>query len=146
MIALHGGGHTGRGEDVTYEARGPGGAARRRPGAASWRASRPSTRFSEHLATLDTFPGFTPEQAVYRRYRRWGFESAALDLALRQDGHVAARGARPRREPVTFVVSSRMGDPPTLDPVTRRLARLPGLRFKLDATPDWTRRADRRRW
>jgi hypothetical protein len=39
---------------------------------------------------------------------------------------------------VTFVVSSRMGQPPTLEPVTRRLAAHPKLRFKLDATPDWS--------
>ena len=39
---------------------------------------------------------------------------------------------------MTFVVSSRMGTPPTLDPVTRRLARYPNIRFKLDGTPDWT--------
>jgi hypothetical protein len=30
-----------------------------------------------------------------------------------------------------------MGEPPTLDPVTRRLAAYPDLRFKLDGTPDW---------
>jgi hypothetical protein len=30
-----------------------------------------------------------------------------------------------------------MGEPPTVEPVTRRLARYPWLRFKLDATPDW---------
>ena len=30
-----------------------------------------------------------------------------------------------------------MGDPPTIAPVTSRLARYPDLRFKLDATPDW---------
>ena len=51
--------------------------------------------FSEHLATLDTFPGYTPEQDVYRRYRRWGFESAALDLALRQAGTSLHEAARP---------------------------------------------------
>ena len=39
---------------------------------------------------------------------------------------------------MTFVVSSRLGDPPTLDPVTRRLARYPNIRFKLDGTPDWS--------
>ena len=31
-----------------------------------------------------------------------------------------------------------MGDPPTLAPVTRRLERYPNIRFKLDATPDWS--------
>ena len=35
------------------------------------------------------------------------------------------------------MVSSRMGEPPTIAPVTRRLAVYPALRFKLDATPDW---------
>ena len=94
--------------------------------------------FSEHLGTLDTFPDYTPEQPVYRSYRRWGLESAALDLALRQAGTSlhAILGREP--QPVTFVVSSRMGNPPTLDPVTRRLARYPNIRFKLDGTPDWT--------
>ena len=31
-----------------------------------------------------------------RRWRNWGYEAAALDLALRQAGRPAARGARPR--------------------------------------------------
>ena len=47
---------------------------------------------------------------------------------------------------MTFVVSSRMGDPPTLDPVTRRLAVYPNIRFKLDGDAGLDRRADRRRW
>ena len=37
-----------------------------------------------------------------------------------------------------FVVSLRLGEPPTLDPVTRRLERYPSLRFKLDPTTEWT--------
>jgi hypothetical protein len=40
--------------------------------------------------------------------------------------------------PVSFVVSSRLGEPPSIQPVTSRLARYPDLRFKLDATPDWS--------
>jgi hypothetical protein len=36
------------------------------------------------------------------------------------------------------VVSLRLGEPPSLDPVTRRLERYPGLRFKLDPTSSWT--------
>ena len=74
---------------------------------------------------------------MYRRYRRWGFESAALDLALRQSQTSLHELLGRTPEPVTFVVSSRMGQPPTIAPVTRRLAVYPGLRFKLDATPDW---------
>jgi len=41
-------------------------------------------------------------------------------------------------QPVTFVVSTRLGDPPSLDVVTRKLAAYPDLRFKLDGTPDWS--------
>ena len=51
-------------------------------------------------------------------------------------------GREPR--PIAFVVSLRLGDPPSLEPVTRRLAAYPDLRFKLDATPDWDDDADRR--
>ena len=81
--------------------------------------------FSEHLGGLDLFPGFTPQQAVYRSYRRWGFESAALDLALRQAQTSLHEVLGRTADPVTFVVSSRMGEPPTIAPVTRRLAVYP---------------------
>ncbi len=40
--------------------------------------------------------------------------------------------------PVRFVNSLGRGEPPTFEPIRRRLERHPGLRFKLDATPDWT--------
>ncbi len=40
-------------------------------------------------------------------------------------------------EPVRFVVSLRLGEPPTLEPLQRRLEPYPGLRFKLDPTSSW---------
>jgi hypothetical protein len=40
--------------------------------------------FSSALDPIELFPGTEPEQSVYRNYRRWGLESAALDLALKQ--------------------------------------------------------------
>jgi hypothetical protein len=40
-------------------------------------------------------------------------------------------------QPLTFVVSLRLGEPPALEPVTRRLRRYPTLRFKLDPTVSW---------
>ena len=137
LITLRGGGEEGVGEDVTYEGalqtaqqeHGP-----TLPLAGVWTFDS----FSEHLGGLDLFPAGAPDREVYRLYRRWGFESAALDLALRQTGRSLAEAVDRELEPVTFVVSSRMGEPPTLDPVTRRLARYPDLRFKLDATPDWS--------
>jgi L-alanine-DL-glutamate epimerase-like enolase superfamily enzyme len=136
-IALHGGGHEGRGEDVTYEAEAHDAQVAAGPVlelAGEWTFES----FSRHLGALDLFPTFTPGFDVYRRYRRWGFESAALDLALRQAGTSLHELLGRPPEPITFVVSSRMGDPPTLAPVARRLARYPALRFKLDATPDWS--------
>jgi len=92
--------------------------------------------FSDQLASLDLFPA-PPGAEVYRRYRAWGFESAALDLALRQDGRSLhdALGRPPR--PVSFVASVRLPEPPTLAPVDARLAQHPDLRFKLDPTADW---------
>ena len=36
-----------------------------------------------------------------------------------------------------FVVSLRLGEPPTLEPILSRLALYPGLRFKLDPTSSW---------
>jgi hypothetical protein len=136
VITLRGGGEEGVGEDVTYEAEdhlrqqelGP-----VLPLGGEWTFDS----FSRHLDAVDTFPAAAPEREVYRNYRRWAFESAALDLALRQAGRSLAEAVGREPGPITFVVSSRMGDPPTLAPVTSRLAAYPDLRFKLDATPDW---------
>jgi hypothetical protein len=73
-----------------------------------------------------------------RRWRRWAFESAALDLALAQAklGLPEALGREPA--PVRFVNSLGLGDPPAVAAVGRRLVRYPGLRFKLDAQASWS--------
>jgi hypothetical protein len=136
VIRLQGGGEAGEGEDVTYDAdehrtaqsRGP-----ELPLAGEWTFDS----FSRHLDEVDLFPAGGPSRPVFHNYRRWGYESAALDLALRQAGESLAGVLGRELEPVRFVVSSRMGEPPTIAPVERRLARYPDLRFKLDATPDW---------
>src|SRR5581483_10237323 len=73
-----------------------------------------------------------------RLYRRWTFHSAALDLALRQVGRPLHDALGREPAPLTFVVSLRLGEPPSIDPMARRLARYPGLRFKLDPTSSWT--------
>jgi hypothetical protein len=136
VIRLRGDGEEGIGEDVTYDtvdhdalqAAGP-----IQPLAGDWTLAS----FCDHVEALDLWPA-PPAREPSRLYRVWGYESAALDLALRQAGITlhAALGREPR--PVRFVVSLRLGEPPTLDPVTRRLARYPSLRFKLDPTQDWT--------
>ena len=65
-------------------------------------------------------------------------ESAALDLALRQAGRSLADVLEREPQPVEFVVSMRLGDPPSFKPVADRLEVYPWLRFKLDGTPDWS--------
>ncbi len=92
--------------------------------------------FCEHLATLDLWAE-PPEWDVALRFRRWAFESAALDLALRQAGRALhdVLGLEPR--PARFVNSLGLGQEPSIEPVRRRLARSPGVRFKLDAEASW---------
>ena len=40
---------------------------------------------------------------------------------------------------MNFVVSLRLPEPPSIDPIRRRLERYPSLRLKLDPTSDWDR-------
>jgi len=136
VIRLRGGGEEGIGEDVTYDALDH--VALRDAGPVLELAgSHTLGSFAELVGGLDLFPA-EPVRDVSRLYRRWAFESAALDLALRQAGRslAAALGREPR--PITFVVSMSLGRPPTIEPVRRRLERYPELRFKLDATSDWS--------
>ncbi len=73
------------------------------------------------------------------RCRNWTFESAALDLALRQAGRSLHDVLGLEPQPVRFVNSLGLGkDEPSIEPLRRRLARSPGVRFKLDAEPTWT--------
>jgi len=135
IIHLQGAGQEGIGEDVTYDAEdheilqqaGP-----VQPLAGSFTIAS----FCQHIEGLELFP-VAPQREVSVRYRRWAYQSAALDLALRQAGQTlhGALGLEPR--PVRFVVSLRLGEPPTLEPIRNRLDAYPGLRFKLDPTSSW---------
>jgi L-alanine-DL-glutamate epimerase-like enolase superfamily enzyme len=136
IIHLRGAGDEGVGEDVVYDAVDHEIAQQAGPTlalAGDWTIRS----FSEHLATLDLFPEPAQRGHVSQLYRTWAYESAALDLALRQAGRPLHEvlGREPR--PLTFVVSLRLGEPPSLKPVTSRLERYPTLRFKLDPTPTW---------
>jgi hypothetical protein len=119
VIHLHGAGHEGAGEDVIYDAEDQG-------------------RFQDAGSVLDLAGEHTLDSLSQRfegmeDLRRWGFESAALDLALRQNGlslH-GVLGREPR--PVTFVVSTSLPDGSA-----ERLHSLEGNRFKLDPEASWT--------
>jgi len=73
-----------------------------------------------------------------RRFRNWAFESAALDLALRQTAHSLHDVLGLEPQPVRFVNSLSLGKEPSFAPLRRRLARSPGVRFKLDAEATWS--------
>jgi L-alanine-DL-glutamate epimerase-like enolase superfamily enzyme len=133
---LQGKGEEGLGEDVTYDPEHQ--AAQQEAGpvlpfAGEWTLDS----FSRHLDGIDLFHGVEPTMPAYREYRRWAVESAAADLALRQAGVSLAEALGLAPEPITFVVSLRLGEPPALEPVTRRLAAYPFLQFKLDSAPSW---------
>jgi hypothetical protein len=136
VVHLQGGGVEGVGEDVVYQAEDH--VAFQEAGpvhdlAGSYRLAE----FCELIDSLDLFP-VEPEMEVSRLYRRWTFHSAALDLALRQARRPLHEVLGREPSPLTFVVSLRLGDPATIAPVERRLAGYPTLRFKLDATTNWT--------
>jgi len=137
-IALSGDGETGRGEDVTY----------------TNEAHHALVNHDVELAgeyTLDSFSAALddadlwpepPEEDRFYHYRRWGFESAALDLALKQADTSLGAALGRAYDPVEFVVSTRLsnpesGDPPTTDRLDDLLAVHDDLAFKLDPTPDW---------
>ena len=141
VIELRGGGESGAGEDVTYDgldhvafqAEG-----RDLPLAGSWTLES----FFAHLDELELWPS-PPVREPSILYRRWAFESAALDLALRQAGRSLADALGREARPLNFVASMRLsmpGDdgPERADRVHRTLEKYPGMRFKLDPTNSWT--------
>jgi L-alanine-DL-glutamate epimerase-like enolase superfamily enzyme len=139
QIRLRGDGQEGLGEDVVYDTLDH--IAHRDTGPVH-DLSGPGTLggLCELVGKLDLFEGAPPARDTSRLYRRWAYESAALDLALRQSGlsfHQAV-GHDPR--PVRFVCSTRLGENDrrsTAEPLRKRLAKHPGLRFKLDPENDW---------
>src|SRR5256885_15096474 len=93
VIRVSGAGEEGVGEDVTYDAldhialqdAGP---------VHDLTGARTLGDLCELIEELDLFPS-PPVRDVSRLYRQWAFESAALDLALRQAGvSLAGRGGR----------------------------------------------------
>jgi hypothetical protein len=125
-VVLGGGGERGRGEDVTYTAEDH-----------DWfpsLATPARTTLGALSAQLDGLRLFEtePKMKAYADYRRWAFESAALDLALRQND--LSLGAALEREyhPVRFVVSTRAD-------AFAWLEHNPELELKLDPDKDWDR-------
>ena len=124
VVHLQAGGEEGLGEDVTW--------------------------YAEHhdreqqagavlpLAGEWTLASFSDALQIEEPWRRWAYESAALDLALRQARQSLAEAVGREPQPVKFVVSPGLGTPPTSEVVRRWLELEPGHRFKLDPGSDWT--------
>jgi L-alanine-DL-glutamate epimerase-like enolase superfamily enzyme len=136
VVRLTGNGHEGQGEDITWDQIDQIEQLRRAGDLAWLRGSRTVEEFSTLLGLADLFP-VEPIRDSARFYRRWAFESAALDLALRQNGLSLQDALGRVAKPVTFVVSTRIGDPANLAPVRALLRVDPSLRFKLDPIASW---------
>ncbi|MBA2522444.1 MAG: hypothetical protein H0V25_03845, partial [Solirubrobacterales bacterium] len=95
------------------------------------------------VGEIDLFEVAAPGMDASRNYRRWAYESAALDLALRQAGVSLHEALGRDPKPLNFVCSTRLTTfeseaGSTTEPITKRLAKYPGLGFKLDPENDWT--------
>jgi hypothetical protein len=125
-VVLAGEGEQGRGEDVTYTAEDH-----------DWfpELEAPGrTTLGEVSAELDGLRLFEaePKMPAWADYRRWAFESAVLDLALRQNDLSLGAALEHDYHPVRFVVSTR-GD------AFAWLEHIPELELKLDPENDWDR-------
>ena len=124
-VYLRGGDEEGLGEDITYQA--------------DLHDSFPqpsvagSWTIDSFSKSLDGFAFFGDEllDNAANDYRRWAWESAALDLALRQARTTLAEAVGRPRRPVRYVVSTRVKNVPRV----REL--YPSMHFKLDPGPDW---------
>ena len=124
-VHLRGRGDEGLGEDVTYQAdlHDP----------FPLPAVEGGWTIDSFSQSLDGFAWFGDEPMDHAAfdYRRWAWESAALDLALRQARTNLADAVARERRPVTYVVSTRVTKVPLV------LERYPAMHFKLDPASDW---------
>jgi hypothetical protein len=141
VIQLGGGGHEGLGEDVTYDGLDHL-ALRDAWPPAGLTGSFTVDSFSKQLEEVELWPS-PPVREASIDYRRWAFESAALDLALRQADTSLPKALGREPSPVNFVVSTRLSPPGAEGPdkpdrVLGMLERYPTTRFKIDPTNSWT--------
>ena len=136
LVRIHGAGHDGLGEDVGVmpDAEDPLAGFRAR---CRWRASG-RWRASATTSAPSSSGRSRRSGTSQRLWRNWAFESAALDLALRQAGRPLHEVLGREPQPLRFVNSLGLGDPPSTDTIHRRLARYPDVHFKLDAAAAWT--------
>jgi hypothetical protein len=120
-VVIQGDGATGEGEDVTYSADDHEHVPEGLMLAGTWSLEDLSHRLDE----LELWSG-DPDDHTGQDHRRWGFESAILDLALRQNELGLGEAVGREERPVRFVVSTRAAPEGWLEVAPR-------LEFKLDA-------------
>ena len=142
VVHLHGQGKEGIGEDVVYTVLDH--IAHRDAGPVhDLSAAQTLGELCDLVGELDLFASAAPEYPASRNYRRWAYESAALDLALRQNRLALWEVAERDPAPLRFVCSTRLGSfgddakRSSTEPIRKRLAKYPGLEFKLDPENDW---------
>lgn len=126
-VELAGAGETGEGEDVTYHEADHDRVPDDLMLAGTWSLEELSHRLDE----LELWRG-DPDDRTSQDHRRWAFESAALDLGLRQAGISLAEAFGREGRPVRFVASTRAE-------VGAWLELYPALELKLDVEKDWDR-------
>ena len=142
VVHLHGQGKEGIGEDVVYTVLDH--IAHRDAGPVhDLSAAQTLGELCDLVGELDLFASAAPEYPASRNYRRWAYESAALDLALRQNRLALWEVAERDPAPLRFVCSTRLGSfgddakRSSTEALRKRLAKYPGLEFKLDPENDW---------
>lgn len=134
VVCLRGGGEEGVGEDIipfpndhiAFQG------AEAPDLAGSWTLAE----VGDHIDGLDLF-ATDPVFEAFRVWRRWAFHSAALDLALRQHGRALHEVLGLDPQPMMFVLSARLGEPPSAKGLHDLLRRYPGMRLKLNAVSSW---------
>ncbi len=142
VVHLRGRGEEGIGEDVVYTALDH--IAHRDAGQVlDLTGPRTLGEACELIGGLDLFANAPPEYDASRHYRRWAYESAALDLALRQSGMALWEVVERDPSPLRYVCSTRLGSfgdgdhKSSTAAIEARLAKYPALEFKLDPENDW---------
>ena len=142
VVHLRGRGEEGIGEDVVYTALDH--IAHRDAGPVLDLAGpRTLGEACQLIGELDLFANAPPDYDASRHYRRWAYESAALDLALRQSGMALWEVVERDPSPLRYVCSTRLGSfgdgdrKSSTEAIEVRLAKYPELEFKLDPENDW---------
>ena len=133
VVRLTGGSHVGEGEDITWDQIDQIEFLRAGDDLAWLHGTRTFDEFSRLLGLANLF-AVAPIRDSARQYRRWAFESAALDLALRQNGlslQDSRRSSGPARHLRGIGPDRRSAEPP---PAQRAAWR--GSRPPLQAGPD----------